>query len=362
MMKRIMKIIRNVNYDYIVKKYVDGFIKYSNNETTSLKVLQKKLNTTNKTFIFPVENVAIFHNVSLNILDGFAKYSLPKEIEKYRDELLYSHKSSNVYNQLNIRVNDWVLKDNVFTMHTSRTTYFDSLVTNRSMDVKLSNGCTLRELYQYGPFIQSLKDSKLSNHIGFNGFIVSSDGYIPFIKRNKLVSIGKNTYGNSVSSSLKVKYALKDENSILTEEGIINAFKKEIKDELKIEEKDIGTITIKDNLIAAYRDFVEGGKPQFLIYVKVGKTKKEIEEQFYSKIKQKDKVELKFSKELKGLEDGEKLIWVKESELSNMAISPSLVVFKDGNKYRKLYMMPSVTSSIVMLLEWLGNKKDNSYC
>ena len=68
-----------------------------------------------------------------------------------------------------------------------------------------------RDVYEYGPFLPKLRDEVLSNHLGFNGFVESKDGYIPFIKRNRAVSIGKSTYGNSIGASLKTKYAL-DEN------------------------------------------------------------------------------------------------------------------------------------------------------
>lgn len=50
---------------------------------------------------------------------------------------------------------------------------------------------TNREFFQYGPFINPISDSKMSNHLGFNGFIITSDGKVPFLKRNKYVSIGK---------------------------------------------------------------------------------------------------------------------------------------------------------------------------
>ena len=59
-----------------------------------------------------------------------------------------------------------------------------------------------------------LREEKLSNHLGFKGVVESVDGYIPFIKRNDTVSIGKSTYGDSIGALLKTKYAL-DEKKIL---------------------------------------------------------------------------------------------------------------------------------------------------
>ena len=79
------------------------------------------------------------------------QYELPHDIQEHFDELFKSHIASNIYNQLNIRVDDWEVERDSFLMSTSRTTYFDSLVTNRAMDFQWSNGLTTRDVYQYGP-------------------------------------------------------------------------------------------------------------------------------------------------------------------------------------------------------------------
>lgn len=43
------------------------------------------------------------------------------------------------------------------------------------MDYVLSNGASVRKMLEGGPVIHSLKGSSLSNHLGFNGFIETSD-------------------------------------------------------------------------------------------------------------------------------------------------------------------------------------------
>ena len=75
------------------------------------------------------------------------QYELPHNIQEHFDELFKSHIASNIYNQLNIRVDDWDVERDSFLMSTSRTTYFDSLVTNRAMDFQWSNGLTTRDVY-----------------------------------------------------------------------------------------------------------------------------------------------------------------------------------------------------------------------
>lgn len=47
----------------------------------------------------------------------------------------------------------------------------------------MKNEMTVRDILQYGPFIPELGESQLSNHLGFNGFIVTSDDMVPLVKR-----------------------------------------------------------------------------------------------------------------------------------------------------------------------------------
>lgn len=354
------------NYDKLVKRYVDDFIVYENAEAEA-KALHKlhKLVKPNygdkgekiKTkYRFPVQLVALFHGTDMIIRDSSEMYEIPEALSAVSSELFEAHESSNSYNQLNIRVRDWGLTEQGFAIQTMRTTYFASLITNRAMDYPWSNGLTNRDVYQYGPFIESLAKSKMSNHLGFNGFIKSSDGYIPFVKRNQIVSIGKCTYGDSIGASMKAKYALDSTTKELSKAGMEKAFVQEIKDELKIEPEYLENFNIKTGVIAAYRDFVEGGKPQLLIYAKTTLSKEQIEANFKTKLKGEilQKKRSSWDKELKELEDGSRILWIKTTELKELAIAPGLMVYKN----KKLPMMPSASAAVVMLLRWMQERKD----
>lgn len=74
------------------------------------------------------------------------------------------------------------------------------------MDYELEKGISIRELLECGPIVHPLKYSLLSNHLGVNGFVESSDGKIMFVYRKNNVSIGKRTYSNSIGASIKTKY------------------------------------------------------------------------------------------------------------------------------------------------------------
>ena len=319
---------------------------------------------------FPVVKVADLYNKNIYIDDNSESiYELPPLIVENYFTLFRSHKTSEIYNNPNIRVNNWVeQKNGDFIIYTGRTTYFNSLVTNRSMDYVIDKNLSIREIFECGPYLTSLSKSSLSNHLGFNGLVESSDGYFVFIDRGKNVSIGKDTLGTSIGASLKLKYAL-NKNMMFDSDGLKKSIIYELKDELSIGENEIdNSYKHGVNIISAYRDLVEGGKPQLLFYVRTTKTKEEIEKDFFlqerlnkKSIKSKsfsdnDNVErlMKSNKELKMITDGNKMIWISRAEMleGKVKIYPDRLICKD----KTFTMVPSASASIVMILEWL--KKD----
>ncbi len=343
------------NYEKIVKKYSTPMIEYNNTKTnfnsSDLYTFQKYNKSNTTSFKFPIVLETFLNDKSLVIEDNKSHYELPSYIKENFNNLFKIHETSNIYNQLNIRVSKWEVSDTTFKLHTERTTFYNSLVTNRVMDFEMENGLTLRDLYQYGPFVKNLEDSNLSNHLGFNGFIVSNDGYVPFVKRNNNVSIGKSIYGNSVNASLKTKYSLSNDNDNFTINGLRNAIIHEINDELKIDLTYLKDFSLDKHLIAAYRDVVEGGKPQLLFKYTVNLTKDEINNNFKMNCK-KQKTRLnktKWDKELKQLTDGEQLFWIPVQDLKNIIIAPNVLVYNGTI----LKTSPSASACVVMLIKYL---------
>ena len=298
------------------------------------------LNPKQPHIVFPAIYVCSLYHRSIKIHDSQNKYQLPEEIKGHFDEIMEAYKASVVYNQLNVRVDRWYLdKTNQnFVIDTSRTEYFHSLVTNRAIDYKWKNGLTVRSVLDFGPFMRSLEESRLSNHLGFNGFIEFSDGMIMFVKRGAHLSIGKSIYGSSVAASLKSKYGLSD--GVFTVEGLKKAICLEIRDECKIE-LPAAKFSLENHLIAAYRDLAEGGKPQLLLFIHLDNmTKEEITDNFIRKTKNiKNK---KFATN----EDGFRFLWIKRDELSKAAFGIDYMIY-NKKKYR---MTPSTVASIVLLL------------
>lgn len=336
----------NCDYKELLSKYQADWFCYDNAQADirNRTVWEKEKKEQGDQVRFPIIGYIPLKGCRIEIKDRQTMYRLPEEVREHFDEIFFAHNTSKVYNQLNIRVDCWERHGEVFQMNTSRTTYFNSLVTNRAMDYQWENGLTVRELLEYGPFCRELSESELSNHLGFNGFVISSDGYIPFVRRSACLSVGKNTYGTSVSASLKVKYAL-EQSKTLDAKGLEYAILMEVQDELKIPPEQIGPFDSRDNLLAAYRDFVEGGKPQLLVCLESLWTKDEIQQNFNRLVRHTGKGSGVLQ------EDGEKLLWISQRELIDLCLDWNVMIYK-GKAYP---MTGSAAASVGMFIQALKN-------
>ncbi len=204
-----------------------------------------------------------------------------------------------------------------------------------------------------GPVIHSLKGSSLSNHLGFNGFIETSDEKFMFVFRKKGVSIGEGTYSNSVAASLKTKYAL-NPFSQFTMTGLENGIIREIEDELGIPPETL--LRDKNNilsgpikLIAAYRDLLEGGKPQLLFYAMTSMDSKQVTEVFNAKNNHllNNESDSIAGKEQVMSTDGNHLFWVSRDELISGLLSSGGII------HHELPMLPSASACVSMLQQFL---------
>lgn len=275
--------------------------------------------------------------------DERKRYELPSQVADRSDDIMNAHRYSKIHNNWNIRLDDLQQNGNEISLIYSTTMYFDSLITNRAMDYDWGNGKTVREVYEPGPFLSTLSESKLSNHLGFNGFIETADGQIIFVMRYGKVSIGKRTLANSIGAAMKTRYCLNDEKQF-DKEGLDNAIRGEIKDELKLEISDSDDLC--DCIFGFYRDVVEGGKPQFLFYYKTDWDSEKIKKALKDGIKEDKK-----KKRGPFLTDGKKLIFIPRTELGELELAPGYLKRKNGKKYR---MMPSAVASVELLKEYLG--------
>lgn len=309
-------------------------------------------------YVFPVVDRIKIKGKKLILNDDNEKmYSLPPFALSNMDQITTVHGFSKTYNNLMIRVEDIQANQNSVTISTSRTQYYYSLMTNRAMDFKYKD-ISIRDMYEQGPFLNSLSKSALSNHLGFNGYVETNDEKFVFIFRHNNVSIGKNTMQNSVGASLKAKYALNNEHK-LTTKGIENSIKEEIIDELKLknikgfeERKDniFSDFSFENSVLYFYRDLVEGGKPQLMFYTKLNISSSELAEAFSDKSK-KMKV-IKNKKKNNCTVDGYKLFFVDKNKMQDIYLAPNCMVI-NGKPYK---CMPSVAATHIMMLEYLKNE------
>lgn len=300
---------------------------------------------------FPIIHLCrIDNNIIIN--DSDKEYEPPEFVMNHFDLLYKAHAHSNTYNNPNIRLDDFKIVGNKVELYTSRTQYIYGLVTNKVMDYNLENNITLRKMYAANNSIGKLKDSKMSNHIGFNAIVITSDDNIVFIKRFKNLSVEKGNLGLGVQGSLKYKAVMEKDNLL---DGFYNAIYAEIEKELKVEKKNVK----KCDIIGLYRNIVEGGKPQFLVKYELDITAEKLYKNFEdTKAGKKNK---------KQERDGDELVFLEKEKILNNDI----VILPDGiageffeykkkneKKHIKKYenkwfeMVPSSTASIIMWLKY----------
>ena len=338
------------DYNHLVKMYesntemllcrnaVDSYIQKG--RKTSCKRIKSDL--PGDAYKIPVGDVVQLRGRSVTIFDDPTdKYCAPPFCRKHYCQLLGAHDASKIYNQTTLRVKKVEEVGNQVRISFGRSTYFDALVSNRAIDFKIGGLC-VRDLYAHGPFLSSLSDSKLSNHMGFNGMVETSDGKFIFVKRHKKVSIGKKTMQCSIAASLKAKYAV-NKSGIITKERIAHAIMKEIEDELSLSEipqysqkqADIfGDFSFEKNVLYFYRDLLEGGKPQLMFYAKLNVPYNAIETA-YTATKQRKTV----------LKDGNKIKGIDREALRKVYLAPDEMVI--NNQHNKA--MPSAVATVIML-------------
>jgi len=182
--------------------------------------------------------------------------------------LMKSHGGSFKQNKPTVRLDDYGMINDQLVLKTSRSTYFNHLATNRAIDCFIEGHLTLRDIYEPGPKLSPLKESKMSNHIGVNIFVtIDKNGkrYLILPKRSKESTIAKGLVTSSVASRLVIDRFDDDLNG---EETV--PFAKQISS--LVREK-LGICCEKaDRLETVFlgfgRNLYEGGKPQFYYWVK----------------------------------------------------------------------------------------------
>ena len=193
-------------------------------------------------------------------------------MENY-DRIFAAHSSSAKANFLTIRMDDYDAQNKVF--HLSRSTYFNHLVTNRAMDFQLFEDISLRDMYEYGPQLTPLSESKMSNHVGINALVFLKGGYLLIPRRRADSTISKNMVTSSIAVMLNFPEAYtNDPRSVrITSEYLLHDnIVQNLTDRVKItpdEWLEQGKIDV--SFLGFGRNIYEGGKPQmyYAVYLDV---------------------------------------------------------------------------------------------
>lgn len=266
-------------------------------------------------------------------------YSLPPKVISMYSEIFKAHNGSDVFNNEMIRLDDFMVSEDKSKIElvTSRTTYFDSMVTNRALDFEISKNLTLRKMFDYNKSLASLKESVFSNHIGINGMILTADDHFVFQQRKGGFSIGKYSLGCSIGSAFETP-DLGPEEPLSIKHFEAFVFSKLNKTYGKTVRESMGSI----QWVSLYRDLLEGGKPQLLFFVKSNLT--------FNAIK---RLESEFHKDvcLKFLpREGLAL------EVDGISYRKELAFGIKGFK-KSIYTVPSTSASVAMILDACFNNQ-----
>lgn len=191
------------------------------------------------------------------------KFELDDFILENYSTIIQAHTNSKKINAETIRLDKFIKneKEKKCLFFLSRSTYLNHLVTNRAVDFILFDNITLRDIYEYGPKLNSIEDSKMSNHVGINGLVFLSDGNILVPRRKRNSTISKNKITSSIATKLNppLTGGKKVTKNHLFHQNIIDSLSARLK--MKLE--DLNTKNVDVKFLGFGQSLYEAGKPQF---------------------------------------------------------------------------------------------------
>jgi len=182
-------------------------------------------------------------------------------------DILKSHSNSYIKNCDTLRLYDIERKKDengeiVYILKTQKTNYFDHLLTNRAIDYPIRGNASLRHIYEPGPVLSPLNESKFANQIGYNCMVVLNDYTIIIPRRSKNSTYSKDKVTASLTGRLPVDLKTGSSNKDL--ELFV---KKQAITKLRIDERYLDDIEFE--ICSVVQDIYEGGKPQIYFLLKL---------------------------------------------------------------------------------------------
>ena len=188
-------------------------------------------------------------------------------------DLFQAHEHSAKFNFKTTRIDDFTKENDGYHIKTSRSTYYNHLVTNRVADFRLADDFSVRDMFEYGPEISRLNQSKMSNHIGVNGLVYLNDGVLLIPKRKAEATFSK----NKITSSIAIMLSQPKDGTPFDENYLIygGMIKSELANRVRIPEKVVENIRVQSEFIGFGQNLYEVGKPQFYYVVNLDMDKKQ---------------------------------------------------------------------------------------
>ncbi|MEI6222889.1 MAG: hypothetical protein WCP97_09080 [bacterium] len=126
-------------------------------------------------------------------------------------EIMKAHRKALVFNSYAVRLKHYDDLKSKVVLRCEKSTYFNHLVTNLALDFGFHrSGFSIREIFEPGPKLTPFEQSKLSNNLGLNMLIKSSDGYFLFQRKRQDVSISKGKITMSVGGAVLYEDCIRD--------------------------------------------------------------------------------------------------------------------------------------------------------
>ncbi|MDD6478601.1 MAG: hypothetical protein PUF48_02155 [Oscillospiraceae bacterium] len=261
----------------IIGGHFEDFLKINYDTNTLLKIYNgnpeyKKILTLNGTTKeFAYSDLLINENYTFEVKDFPEKHFVLDDftVSNYT-QLFSAHSNSAKQNFLTIRLDDFDPESKTFYL--SRSNYFNHLITNRAVDFLLFDDVSLRNVHEYGPLLNPLSESKMSNHIGINALVFLNDGRLLVPRRKADSTISKNKITSSIAVMLTFpkEFENNPKSAVITPEYLLrDNILKNLTDRVKLNEDDIDSNEIDIQFLGFGQNIYEGGKPQFYFAVKI---------------------------------------------------------------------------------------------
>lgn len=236
--------------------------------------------------VLRLPTVNVFTNIlgdcTVRFVDSTTVGEIPSFIINNAGSIFKAHSHSRTTNNSTVRLKDFSLDGKLVTLNTERSSYYRMLLTNRCMDYELENGMTVRTMFEYHKTVSPLDESKMSNQIGINGTIVTSDGYLLIEKRDRKKTTWKNKFAQPISLALKEDDLCERGKRTIgdtveeAETRMLGVIRKTVRSNFGLTEEDYGKLSFEENFMGIARDVLEGGKPNLFFSVTVKYTAREL--------------------------------------------------------------------------------------